>query len=688
MEPIYPSPWDLESEEPFQTPEPKLSAWKTILQGIGVAALVIVGIVLLATLGGLGTYAYFASKLPSPQDLYQRTTPFRSTKIMDRNGVLLFEVFDPTGGRRTIVHYHDIPSVAIQATVATEDRTFFYNPGVNPYAIVRAVTMNLKEGEVVSGASTITQQLVKNLFLTREQTMTRKVQEAILATEVTRRYSKPEILEVYLNEVYYGNLAYGIGAAAETYFGKKVSALTLSEAALLAGFIQSPAFYDPYVNPDDALARRDTVLRLMAANGYITPEQAQEASHEPLGVIPQSFTMEAPHMVMDVRQELERRYGTEMLYKGGLHVYTTLDLGLQHEAERVATEQIAALSANGASNAALVAMDPTNGDILAMLGSVDFYDREFGGQVNVARRLRQPGSTIKPFTYLAAMERGWTAATMLMDVAQAFPDGANPPYRPTNYDLKEYGPVSLRSALACSRNIPAVSTLHQIGLPALLEVSRRLGIVSLDRSDYGLSLTLGGGEVTLVEMTGAYGALANNGRRVAPRMILRIEDQDGNLLWEEPAGDNAQVVDPRLAYLLTDILADDEARIPSFGQNSPLKLSFAAAAKTGTTNDYRDSWTVGYTPNLVTGVWVGNNDNREMDRLSGSRGAALIWHDFMESVLAAKPAEEFHRPDGIVEVEVCPISGLKRTDRCPPGRHELFPSDKVPELECTVHARI
>ncbi|MHB1296645.1 MAG: transglycosylase domain-containing protein [Anaerolineae bacterium] len=714
MEPNYPSPWDpdpesdpktnkninpnvdvgsnagphVDAEDPFQIPEPKTNVWKTILQGMGVAGLVVSGAALLVTLVGLGIYAYYASKLPSPQELYQRTTSFKSTKIMDRNGKVLFEVFDPTGGRRTVVHFDDIAEVAIQATVATEDRTFFYNPGINPYAIVRALVMNLKAGEVVSGASTITQQLVKNLFLTREETVTRKVQEAILATEITRRYSKSEILEVYLNEVYYGNLAYGIGAAAETYFGKEPGELNLSEAALLAGLIQSPALYDPYIDPDAALARRDTVLRLMVTNGYITRDQANEATQQPLGIIPQTITMEAPHLVMDVRQELERRYGTEVLYKGGLQVYTTLDLDLQHEAERVAQENIAALRDRNASNAALVAIDPSNGDILAMLGSVDFYDTDMGGQVNVARRLRQPGSTMKVFTYLSAMERGWTAATMLMDVAQSFPDGANPPYRPTNYDGKEYGPITLRTALACSRNIPAVSTLQQIGLPALLEMAQRLGITSLTRPDYGLSLTLGGGEVTLVEMTGAYATIANGGRRVTPRMILRIEDTDGNVLWEEPAGDNAQLVDERIAYVMTDILADDEARIPSFGQNSPLKLSFPAAAKTGTTNDYRDSWTVGYTPGLVTGVWVGNNDNSVMDSLSGARGAALIWHDFMESVLAGQPIEEFTRPQGVVEVEVCALSGLKRTERCPEGRVELFPADKVPQQECTVHAHV
>jgi membrane peptidoglycan carboxypeptidase len=383
-----------------------------------------------------------------------------------------------------------------------------------------------------------------------------------------------------------------------------------------------------------------------------------------------------------------------MLYKGGLQVYTTLDLDLQHLAEDIAREKIATLRERDATNAALVAIDPRTGDVLAMLGSVDFYDPEISGQVNVAARLRQPGSTIKPFTYLAALERGWTAGTMLMDVEQEFPDGANPPYKPHDYDHKEMGPVSMRTALACSRNIPAVSTLYQIGIPALLEVCERLGIHSLDRSDYGLSLTLGGGDVTLLELTGAYAALANGGYRVEPRTILYIEDQQGRIIQPQVAPELQRAMDPRHAYILTDILSDDEARIPTFGRNSALKLDFPSAAKTGTTDDYRDSWTVGYTPDLVTGVWVGNSDNAPMKKLSGVRGAGPIWHDFMTNALASSPHPEFPRPDelvpgtdGLVEIAVCPISGQLHTDACPKARTELFLAENTPP-KCTVHRRL
>ena len=661
--------------------------------------LTIAFLVVLSFIGGLSVYAYHASSLPSPQDLYQLAASFKTTRIYDRHGKLLTEVFDPQQGKRTMVRYGDIPQVVKDAVVSTEDATFFTNLdwfGWNPVAIARAIYQNMRQQEVVFGGSTITQQLVKIVYLSSERTLSRKVKEAILATEITRRYSKEEILEVYLNEVYFGNLAYGVETAAETYFGKHASELNLSEAALLAGMLQAPVTYDPYTDPEAARARRTTVLRLMQKHGYLTQAEVDAAGRQPLGVIPRQVVAEreAPHMVVAVQEELIQLYGKEMLFKGGFQVYTTLDLDMQHLAEQVAREKMAELNKHGASNAALVALDPQTGDVLAMLGSADFYDAAIHGQVNVALRPRQPGSSIKPFTYLAAMERGWTAATLLMDVAQQFPDGANAPYKPTNYDGKEYGPVSVRTALACSRNIPAVSTLHQIGVPALLEVAKRVGISSLEEDpagnpkQYGLALALGSGEVKLLEMAGAYGALANGGQRVTPRLILHIEDQDGRVIMAETKPEMPQVMDPRHAHILTDILADDEARAPSFGRNGPLKLTFPAAAKTGTTNDYRDSWTIGYTPHLVTGVWVGNNDNRPMDRVSGARGAAIVWHDFMERALAKEPKEPFVRPDKIVEAEVCPVSGQKRGDLCPPGRKELFLAENAPKDKCSVHVRV
>jgi len=675
---------------PRSGPGAGASALSIIGQGVVTGLLIVVLLALLAALAGLGVYAYYARDLPLPDEMVRRSALFKSTKIMDRHGRVLYEVFDPYGGRRTIVRYDELPQVVIDATVATEDATFFSNPGLNPLAIARALYDDLRQGEIVSGASTITQQLVKNLFLTNETSVERKVKEAILAAEITRRYEKTEILAVYLNEVYFGNLAYGIGAAAETYFGKEVSQLTLPEASLLVGLVQSPVAYDPYTDPDAAIGRRATVLRLMRERGYITRGEEEAARQEPLNLQSPTITMEAPHMVMHVREELEARYGAEVLYKGGLQVYTTLDLDLQRQAEEVIAERMPALREQGASNAALVAMDPRTGDILAMVGSADFWDGAISGQVNVATRPRQPGSTIKPLTYLVGMEqRGWGPATMLMDVETSFPDGANPPYRPVNNDGKFWGPMSLRAALANSRNIPAVWALQQVGLPGLLEMAERLGIHSLTRLDYGLSLTLGGGEVTLLEMTGAYAALANGGERAAPRTILHIEDQSDNVLQAEDDPSRERVLDPRHAYLISDILADNEARVPAFGRGNALELPFPAAVKTGTTNDYRDGWTVGYTPDLVVGVWVGNSDNAPTNRLSGARGAGPIWHDVMERALGGRPPAAFVRPEGIAEVEVCPVSGHPRTDLCPPGRMELVLSDALPEGDvCPVHRRV
>jgi 1A family penicillin-binding protein len=675
---------------PDDRPRRGAGALSAIGQGVVTGLLLIALGALLAVLAALGVYAYYARDLPMPDEMVQRSALFKSTKIMDRHGRVLYEVFDPYGGRRTLVRYEELPQVVIEATVATEDATFFTNPGFSPLAIARALYDDLRRGEIVSGASTITQQLVKNLFLTNETTVERKVKEAILAAEITRRYDKTEILAVYLNEVYFGNLAYGIGSAAETYFGKDVSALSLPEASLLIGLIQSPVAYDPYVAPDAAIGRRATVLRLMRERGYITRAEEEAAREAPLDLKPPTITMEAPHLVMHVREDLEARFGADVLYKGGLQVYTTLDLDLQRQAEDAIRTHLPALQERGASNAALVAIDPRTGDVLAMVGSADFWDSAISGQVNVATSQRQPGSTIKPLTYLAGMEQhGWGPATMLMDVETSFPDGANPPYRPVNNDGKFWGPMSLRAALGNSRNIPAVWALQQVGLPGLLEMAERLGIRSLTRPDYGLSLTLGGGEVTLLEMTGAYACLAAGGERAAPRTILRIEDQNDHVLQAEGELVRERVLDPRHAYLMTDMLADAEARVAAFGRDNVLALDFPAAVKTGTTNDYRDGWAVGYTPDLVVGVWVGNSDNTPTQRLSGVRGAGVIWRDVMERAQGNRPPVAFPRPEGIVEVEVCAVSGHPRTDLCPASRTELFLADAVPEGEmCPVHRRV
>nr|NIO69354.1 hypothetical protein [Anaerolineae bacterium] len=491
-----------------------------------------------------------------------------------------------------------------------------------------------------------------------------------------RRYPKDTILEIYLNTIYYGNLAYGIEAAAQTYFGKTAADLSLAEAALLAGLPQSPAIYDPFTNPEAAKARQAIVLGLMAEEGYITPAQAEAARSEELQFVAQRTDIRAPHFVTYVRQLLEQKYGSAVLYQGGLQVYTTLDLRLQEIAERVAREQIAALADKHATNAALVAIRPDSGEILAMLGSVDFFNPEIDGQVNVALRLRQPGSAIKPVTYVAAFEKGWTPATPIMDVPIEFPDG----YKPTNHDEKFHGLVLVRTALANSYNIPALKTLQYVGLPAFLEMAQRLGITTLNRppEDYGLSLTLGGGDVTLLELTSAYAVFANGGRRVPPVAVLRILDKHGRVIEEYHPPERPQVISPQHAYLITSILSDNEARTPDSDPNNVLKLSRPAAVKTGTTDGWRDNWTIGYTPDLVAGVWVGNSDNTPMAHILGVTGAGPLWHNFMEEALAGTPPRKFTSPGGIETIEICADSGTLPSQFCPRTKLEIFAAGQGP----------
>jgi 1A family penicillin-binding protein len=644
-----------------------------------VVSLFVIGLCIVAA-----AYAAIASDLPSPEALRGQSASFVSTQIYDRNGHLLHEIVDPSGGRRILVPFEQISPHLINATVATEDERFWQHPGVDPVAFVRAVWYNLQEQRIVSGFSSIPQQVARLVLLSPEertqQTVKRKVREAVLASEISRRYTKEEILEIYLNEINYGNLAYGIEAAAETYFGKKAGELTLAEASLLAGLPQAPAYWDPYSNWEGAKRRQAVVLDLMVEAGYITQAEAETAKAAELNLSPLEFHVEAPHFVTWVQQLLEQKYGADVIYRSGLRVTTTLDSRLQDMAQEEVRAHLATLKDRHATNAAVVAMKPDTGEILAMLGSADFNNVEIDGQVNVALRLRQPGSSIKPVTYVTALEKGWTPATLIWDVKTEFRDALGRPYVPKNYDGQEHGPVLVRQALARSLNIPAVKTLEFVGLPAMLDTAHRLGIASLNRPDYGLSLTLGGGDVTLLEMVGAYGVFANDGKRVPPVTILRIEDAAGRVIEEYRAPVEEQVISPQHAYLITDILADNQARAPSFGQNSPLKLSRPAAAKTGTTDDWHDAWTLGYTPDLVAGVWVGNADNTEMRNVSGARGAAPIWHNFMERALVDQPARQFARPDGIEEFEISADAGSAPGEACPPDRRrtEIFAAGQGP----------
>ena len=606
-----------------------------------------------------------------------------STKIYDRHGRLLYEVTLPQEGAHTYLRLEEISPALRQATIATEDASFYSNPGFDVFALGRALVQNLRAGEVVTGGSTITQQLVRNLYLSPEerssQSIERKVRETILAFRLTRNMSKDKILELYLNQVYYGNLAYGIEAAAQTYFGKSARHLDLAEASLLAGLPQSPVGLDPLTNLPAAKARQAIVLSLMVDAGYISGEEARAARAEPLRFQESHFPIEAPHFVNYVRDLLGERFGADSVDRGGLHVYTTLDLGLQTTAEAVVRRQVGDLRDHQVSNGALVALDPATGQIRAMVGSADYFDEETDGQVNMALAPRQPGSSIKPITYAAALERGYTAATPLPDVRTAFLTRNGELYVPQNYDATFHGLVSMRYALASSYNVPAVRMMDDVGVDAVLRLARDLGITTLGETDrFDLSLTLGGGEVRLLDLTAAYAAFAAGGLRRDPVAILRVEDASGRILYEWQPESDQRVLSSQTAFILTDILSDNVARTPGFGEDSPLRLSRPAAAKTGTTTDYHDNWTLGYTPGLVTGVWVGNADNRPMRQVSGVEGAAPIWHAFMEEALKAEPPQDFPRPDGLVDVDVCEPTGLRPGPWCLTPRREVFAAGSEP----------
>jgi len=636
--------------------------------------------------------------LPTPDALLTRTSP-DTTKIFDRNGKLLYEILDPLAGRRTRVTLGDLPASFKNAVIAVEDANFYANPGVDAIGVVRALAQYAQEGQIVSGGSTITQQLARTVLLTRQEresrTVTRKLREMLLALRITQTYTKDQILEMYLNEVYFGNLAYGIEAAARTYFGKPARDLDLAESALLAGLIQSPVAYDPYVNSAQAKARQRVVLDLMVKHDAISAEDAQLAQDEPLHfkATDKREIMRAPHFVAYVRNLLEQQYGADAVNRGGLRVTTTLDLDLEQRAEEIVARHVRELQERtrndnapdyNLNDAALVAIKPDTGEIIAMVGSADYFDESIDGAVNVALALRQPGSSIKPITYAAAFSRGdYTPATVLSDVPTTFQTKEHEPYTPQNFDRQWHGPLSLRAALATSNNMIAVKVLEHVGLDAMIATAKALGITTFDDPDrFGLALTLGGGEVKLLELTAAYAGFANQGNQVVPTAILRVDTETGKEVDREtstqvdwtsnPVTRHPSPVTPQVAYLITSILSDNYARIPAFGEDSVLKLSRPAAAKTGTTTDFRDNWTLGYTPDLAVGVWAGNADNAPMYRVTGITGAGPIWRDFMEEALRGIPARDFAIPDGLVEREICDASGLLATPDCPRVRREIF----------------
>lgn len=651
--------------------------------------------------GASYAYSYFVSGLPSLDQMH--TLSFETTKIYDRNGVLLYEIYDPNAGKRTKVSLEEISPWVPKATIATEDANFYTNPGVDINGIIRAVYINIS-GAGQSGGSTITQQLVRQVLLSNEKnqrTYTRKIREALLALELSSKYSKDQILEMYLNEVYYGHLAYGIEAASQTYFGKLSKNLDLAESALLAGLPQAPSAYDPTKNLPLAKQRQGAVLGLMAKAGYISEEQAKEAYDEPLQFVKQTQEkILAPHFVRYVQQLLEEKYGPDLVNRGGLSVFTSIDMRYQTLAEKIAKDHIATLASSNVHNAALVAMKPKTGEILAMVGSVDYYDESIDGQVNVAISPRQPGSSFKPIAYATAFKKGWSPGTTVSDSYFRINMEGGPPYAPKNYDLRYHGTMTLRSALANSYNIPAVKVLLYAGLHDTIQTAHDMGITGLqDESRYGPALVLGGGEVTLLDLTAAYATFANGGVANKPVAILKVLDANGKVIdqFDPNHPQSKRVLQDDVAYLITSILSDNKARAPMFGLNSPLQLSVPVAAKTGTTTDYRDGWTMGYTPYLAVGVWAGNSNNEAMLGEPGVRAAAPIWHNFIEGVMADRQLQEvlkdapgkplqmdFRRPAGVMDQVVCSETGQLPTRYCPLTSKDIVAKSAIRGY-CTLH---
>ncbi len=617
---------------------------------------VLIGIFVLGLIGTGGLLIWISTlDIPDLSSFEERRVQ-QSTKIYDRTGkILLYDLHQDV--KRTIVPYDDISRHIKNATVAIEDDTFFEHHGVRPLAILRAAIANIQDGGLLSGqgGSTITQQVIKNSILVREKTLTRKIKEMILAFRLEQVLSKEEILGHYLNESPYGGTIYGVEEASLSFFGKPSSDVTLAEAAYIAALPQLPTYYSPYGNHiDDLEKRKNLVLERMLAKGFITQDEYNAGKEERPEFKPQVATgIRAPHFVFYIRDYLTEKYGDESLAERGLKVITTLDYELQEKAEAIVKEK-ALFNAKtyNAENAALVAADPKTGQLLVMVGSRDYFDTEIDGNFNIALAERQPGSSFKPFVYATAFKKGYTPETVVFDLKTQFSTNCAPDnftsedgcYSPDNYDHAFRGPVSFRNALAQSLNIPAVKALYLAGIPSSLKMARDMGISTLtNQNQYGLTLVLGGGEVKLLEMVGAYGTFANEGTRNELQSIIRIEDSDGNSI-EEFKPQPKQVLDREIALQISDILSDNVARTPLFGSNSPLYFPGRdVAAKTGTTNDKRDAWVLGYTPNLVVGAWAGNNDNTSMSEISGLIITPL-WRQFMDVALAKTPNETFPKP--------------------------------------------
>lgn len=638
-------------------------------------------------------FLWYSRDLPTPGKLV--TSKYNdATRIYDRNGELLYSVYQDEN--RTYTKLNDIPKYLRQGTIAIEDKEFYTNNGFSVLGILRALARSLLSGRIAGGGSTITQQLVKNVLLTNEQTLPRKIKELILSIQVDNRFSKDQILEMYLNNIPYGGTAIGVEAASEQYFGKSVKDLDLAQSAFLSGLPQLPSLYTPFSGNKYYIGRTEAVLKRMIADKYITKDQADKALTE---IKNYQFTqhaanLKAGHFVMYVRSLLADQFGDQAVQSGGLQVTTSLDYKMQEKAEEIVKDEIDNLEKYKVSNGAAMIEDPKTGEILAMVGSKDYFSEDIDGNFNVVTQAkRQPGSSMKPFIYAKAFEKGYTPSTMLMDVETDFRATEDEKeYKPVNYDGKFRGPVQVRFALGNSLNIPAVKMLALVGIKDSMQLAYDMGVKSWEPTDenlktVGYSLVLGGKEVHMIDEMTAYSALANGGVRQDPVAILKVTDSRGKKLYEYKKHDGKKVLPEEVAYLISHILLDNVARTEEFGPNSYLRIpGHTVSVKTGTTDEKRDNWTFGYTPSIAIGVWVGNNDYTPMNQAiaSGVTGASPIWHNLMTMALKGKDDEQFKKPDNVIALQVDPMTGMLPRDG-QPTRSEFFIKGTEPTFVSPVY---
>lgn len=654
-----------------------------------VLSLIVVGFVSLIIL-----FAYFSKDLPSPTKVVRREG--YTSQIYDRNGNIIYDLYDDA--KRTPVAWNNIPETLKQATVAVEDKSFYTHSGIDLLTPFRIIKNFFYFGKI-TGGSTLTQQLTRNVLLTTERSLTRKIKEIILSVQIEAKYSKDEILLMYLNEAPYGGASWGVGTAVDQYFNKPVQDLDLAESAILAGFPQLPSVYSPFSKtPTAYIDRTAHVLKRMVEDGYISQEASDKALEEAKNYKFNTDNSQnlAPHFIYWIKDQLIEKYGENVIETGGLKITTTLDLDLQKQSQEIVSSEIDKAESLGISNGASISIDPTNGQVLAMVGSRGYFSDKTDGAFNVVTQaLRQPGSSIKPVTYLAGIKKGMTAATLIMDTPVTFPGGAGQKdYNPQNYNGKFNGPMSLRDALGNSINTTAVKTLANVGVKNMLSLAYDMGISTLEPTDanlsrFGLAVTLGGAEVKMSELSSAYCAFANGGERKDLVGILKVEDGNGRVLEEYKDTKGKSVMTPQEAFIISNILSDNSARQLTFGAVNGLQVSgYQVAAKTGTTNDKKDNWAIGWTPNFLTTVWVGNNDNTPMGKVaSGVSGATPIWKKIMAYELPKRNKQDFPIPEKIVSLQVDTISGYLAHDNFP-SKQEYFIDGTQQVTNDTIHMNL